>query len=373
MINNLGIPFKKSTYQTLNEIGISQARLLNNLKILSKVNNNLKIAPVLKSNAYGHGLKQLAQILDSQNCPYFCVDSLYEAYELLKLKVKTPVLIMGYTDPKNLTVKKLPFSYAIFDLQTAQALNKYQPGAKIHLFVDTGMNREGVKVGDLTEFINRLSQLKSLQVEGLMSHLASARNNNDPLLTNQLKNFKKALEICQEAGLNLKWIHLGASDGLFIKKVQQITNLARTGLALYGISDKNSRLKPVLKLTTRLIQIKKIKTGDKVGYDGSFIAKKDTIIGILPIGYFDGVDRRLSNKGLVLTSQTVCPIIGKVSMNLITVDISKVKNPRVGQEVVVYSDNPENSNSIAKSAAICQTIPYDILTGLSISIRKTII
>ncbi|HBQ50661.1 TPA: hypothetical protein DD690_01620, partial [Candidatus Daviesbacteria bacterium] len=128
-------------YKTLNRIEISRKNLLENYRFLSAINRKIKIAPVLKSNGYGHGIIEVAQILDKVGAPFFCVDSLYEAYELYKAKIKTPVLIMGYTNPENLKIKKLLFSFAVFDLQTVEILNKYQPGCAVHIFVDTGMSR----------------------------------------------------------------------------------------------------------------------------------------------------------------------------------------------------------------------------------------
>src|SRR3989344_6772460 len=115
----------KKMYKTLNRIEISRKNLLENYRFLSAINRKIKIAPVLKSNGYGHGIIEVAQILDKVGAPFFCVDSLYEAYELYKAKIKTPVLIMGYTNPENLKVKKLPFQYAVYDIGLAAVINNY--------------------------------------------------------------------------------------------------------------------------------------------------------------------------------------------------------------------------------------------------------
>lgn len=363
----------QNQYQVLNKIEISQDTLVENYHQLTSINKNIKIAPVVKSNAYGHGLLQIAKILDDQGCPFFCVDSLYEAYELYKISIKTPILIMGYTNPENFKVKRLPFSYAIFDIKTAQILNEFQPDAGVHIFVDTGMCREGVSLEQLPQFIRRLKQLENIKIEGLMSHLASAKDENDPLTKNQIKNFKTALSFCQSENLNLKWIHLGASDGLLIKQVQEITNMSRVGLALYGISNKNNQLQPILKLTTKLIQIKHIRKGAKIGYDGTFEAYNDMQIGILPIGYYDGVDRRLSNKGVVLIKNKPCSILGNASMNITTVDLAKVPDAKIGEEVIIYSNHSQDPNSISNCANLCQTIPYDLLVKLASSTKRTVV
>lgn len=371
--------FFKREYLTLNRIEISKSALINNYHYLSSLSSKMVVAPVLKSNAYGHGIVEVGKVLDSEKAPFFCVDSLYEAYQLLKSKIKTPILIMGYTNPQNFKVKKLPFSFAVYDLEMAKVLNSYQWEAKVHIKVDTGMHRLGVSIEELPVFLQELKKLTNLKVEGLMSHLAVATDAKDPLFIKQVENFQKAQQIVKDAGFNLKWFHLTASAGLLNpearKIISQLTNLARSGRALYGIppSKKITRLQPVLKLITHIAQIKVIDKGERVGYDGTYTAKKETILGLLPIGYFDGVDRRLSNKGSVLLNGVACPIVGKVSMNITAVDISKVKNPKLGQEVVVYSNQSEDTNSVYNNAEICQTIPYEILVHLVPSTRRTVV
>lgn len=372
MIKRIIRIFKKE-YKSLNTIELSKNNLLQNYRYLSSVNKKIKIAPVVKGNAYGHGILEISKILDEVNPPFFCVDSLYEAYELLKTGINTQVLIMGYTDPQNFKFKKLPFCYAVFNKEILKTLNKYQTGCKIHIFVDTGMNREGVSLKNLPTFLKELKSYPNLKIEGLMSHLASSDNKNDLLNKLQIKNFKKALEICKRNSVNPKWIHLANSDGLtnFTKELS-FTNVARIGLSSYGVSS-NQNLKPVLSLKSKIIQVKQLKKGDKVGYSGTYMARKEKTLGVLPIGYFDGVDRRLSNKGYVGMEKVFCPIVGKVSMNITTIDISKVKNPFVGQSVVVYSDNPRAKNCIKSAAKICRTVPTNILSLLNASTKRIII
>jgi len=357
-------------YIPLNKVLISQKRLVQNYQYLKKLQKNLQIAPVLKSNAYGHGIIQVAKILESQKPPMFCVDSLYEAHLLLKVRVKTPILIMGYIHPTSLKVKKLPFSYAIFNSEQLEVVNRYQKGCQVHIKVDTGMHRLGVMMQDLPEFIEKLKDYKNIKVSGLMSHIAYQGSLKEKLSKKQLINFQKAASFLKEAGFELKWLHLVASGGVLAKDaalVSKISNMARVGLGLYGIDliDKHQKLKPVLKVTSKIVQIKRVEKGDKIGYSGTFICNREMLIGILPIGYNDGVDRNLSNKGFVIVADKPCPIIGNVSMNITTVDLSSIKNPQVGQEAIIFSDNPIHSNSIANAARIVDRIPYELLVNLS--------
>lgn len=371
--------FFRKKFETLNKIEVSRRDLLHNYHYLSSLDKRIKIAPVVKSNGYGHGIANVAKVLDSLNNPFFCVDSLFEAYELQKAHIKTPILVMGYTNPENFKIKKLPFSFAVFDLDSAKVLNKFQPGCGVHIFVDTGMRREGITVEELPEFLLQIKQLSNIKIEGLMSHLASSSGKNDPLFLAQIKEYKKAKEICREMKVYPKWFHIAATGSIInpetLPIIAGISNLARAGLALYGFSsttfDKN--LKPVLNLTTKIIQIKKVKKGEKIGYEGTYTAGKDLTIGVLPIGYYDGVDRRLSNKGIFLVDNIQCPILGRVSMNINIIDVSNVPNPKVGQEVIVYSNNPKDKNSIGNCAKICRTIPYDLLVNLAETTRRVIV
>src|SRR5258708_2270824 len=366
--------FLRKHYHPLNTIEISQHALTANYQYLSNL-SRLKVAPVLRSNAYGNGLVLTAKILDQLNPPFFCVDSLYEAYELYKVGIKTKILIMGYVNPENLRTKKLPFSYAVYNQELVAAINKYQPHAGIHIFVDTGMHREGISIKELPEFISLVKQFKNINIEGLMSHFAAADKPTDPSTKKQTKEFEDAQEIVKSLGISTKWIHIAASSGLLHHTdYKNIGNIARTGIVLYGIDPegKNNNLKPVLQLSTTIAQIKTIQKGDKVGYDFIYTAQNDMQIGILPLGYFDGVDRRLTNKGFVKVNETFCPIIGRVSMNITTIDLSNIQNPQVGQSVTVFSNNPEDKNSISNAAKQCDTIPYDLLVHIASTTKRNI-
>ncbi len=369
----------KRQYHFLNSIELSKNNLISNYTYLRSLNKKLQIAPVLKSNAYGHGLVEIAQLLDGQQAPFFCVDSLHEAYRLYKAKIKTPILIMGYFNPQNLKVKKLPFAYTVYDIEAAKLINQFQPGAQVHIKVDTGMHRLGVPMSDLDSFITQLKELPHLQIVGLMSHFASATSTKDPLFQNQFKNFQEALKIAQKHNLKLIWRHIGATEAVLNPDTRQLisssTNLGRVGKALYGyaLHTNDTHLQPVLTLKTHIAQLKQLQKGDYVGYDGTFKAPKSMTIAVLPIGYNDGVDRRLSNKGAMTIGESVCPIVGRVSMNITTIDVSAVPDVQVGQEVTVISNQSNNPNSILHWADICDTIAHEQLVYLDSSTKRIIV
>ncbi len=359
-------------YHALNRLEISASTLLHNYHHLSHLNKQ-PIFPVLKSNAYGHGIIEVARILDPLKAPFVCVDSIFEAYQLLKAKIVTPILIMGYVHPETLNVKKLPFSYAVYCPELLAAIHEYQPHAGVHLFVDTGMHREGIPLVKLRDFVLKCKS-NNIRIEGLMSHLAMADKPSNKDTMNQVQSFEKALKIVNKMGVDPQWIHLGASSFILKrdKYSTQIVNSARAGIALYGIDpgNKSKMLKPAAKLISTIVQIKNIQKGDKVGYDFTYTAKKNQVIAVLPLGYNDGVNRRLSNKGFVLVKGVRCPIFGKVSMNITVIDITKVQNATIGDEAIVYSDNPNDKNSIINSAKVCKTIPYELLVYLNASTKR---
>lgn len=372
---------QKRSYQNLNKIYVSKSTLLENHRLIQFFHQEAKVCPVLKSNAYGHGLKETVPIFDEMQSPFLIVDSLFEAYKLYKLKVKTPILIMGYTSPENFKIKKLPFEIAVFDLDLAKILNQYQAKCSIHIFIDTGMNREGVKIDDLPQFLFEIKKLHNLKVTGLCSHFADADNPSSLEFTKQqIQKFKTALKIMREFDTDPKWRHIAASGGAF--KIKDKTfNMLRVGLAHYGInpliekdSDKNKiKLKPALEFSSTLVQIKKISKGDLVGYNCTFKARKNMVVGLLPAGYYEGIDRRLSNLGFVKIRNNFFPIIGRVSMNMTSIDISKLKNPKVGEKVIVHSAEVKDKNTLVENAKLAQTIPYDLLVHLAESVKRVVV
>lgn len=377
-MRNIIRKFLGRTYYPLNRVEINKKNLISNYLQLSKISNKIKIAPVLKSNAYGHGLLAIAKIVDEFAPPFICVDSLYEAYELYMAKIKSKILIMGYIDPENLKVKKLPFSYAVYDLKLLEVINKYQKGAGVHIKVDTGMNRLGIKINDLEAFFTQLRNFPDITVEGIMSHFASAGNGQDEAVKLQLRNFNKALSLAKKFAINFKLSHIASSSSLLnldSNSLEKVSNLARVGLALYGINGENTKvkLKPVLSLKSRIVQIKDLVIGEKVGYNGTFKAIKPMKIGLLPLGYNDAIDRRLSNKGVVLVNGKQCKIVGMVSMNITGIDLTNVDSAKEDDEVTVISNNSKDANSISNLAKTANTIPYDILVRISSSIRREVI
>jgi hypothetical protein len=225
-------------YHHLNKIFVNQTALHHNHNELHNFHPEANIAPVLKSNAYGHGLKIVAPVFDKLNPAFLVVDSLYEAYELTKLKVKSQILILGYIHPDNFSVKQLPFHITVFDLEVARSLNKYQKNCKVHIFVDTGMCREGVQLSELKNFTQEIKKMINLEIVGLASHFADADNPNDEAFTQkQIANYKKASRILEEEGITPRYRHISASGASFKIKDEVGQAIETAQQSIFGPTD----------------------------------------------------------------------------------------------------------------------------------------
>lgn len=370
-----------SRYKTLNLIEISKKSLSDNFDYFSSLNPASKVCPVLKSNAYGHGLCLIGRFVDRQLRPEFvCVDSLYEAYGLYKAGLKTKILIMGYTFPENFKFKKINFRIPLFDLETLKVLAKYQPEAKVHLKIDTGMNRLGIKENEFEVFARELKKVKHLKIEGIYSHLADADNHQSQEFSlKQIERFKKAIKFFEEKGFNFKYKHICATAGSVLFN-DPVFNLTRLGIGFYGISPfsegsalnkgLSSKISPSLRLLTHVAAIKKVKKGEEIGYNLSFKADVDMKLAILPIGYYDGIDRRFGGKGKVLIKDKLCSVIGKVCMNITMVDATKVNNLKVGEKVIIFSDSKDSPVSVKAASLSAGKSPYETLVNLSETTRR---
>jgi len=350
--------------KVLNTIELSEKALKHNYKYYKKLHPESKVCPVLKSNAYGHGLIEIAKMCEKLSPPYLIVDSFYEAFELKKAGVKTPCLIIGYTLPEN--YKHMSFknvAVTVLDLDTIKALGKLRKRVKIHLKVDTGMHRQGVPIDKVDEALDLIRSYKKLELEGICTHLADADNQKSNFTKDQVKKFK---QICKK--VDVKWKHISATAGAGIIFSKEF-NMIRLGLGLYGdspIEKYAGNLKPVMRFSSTIIDIKKLKKGESVSYGCTFTAKRDMKIGIVPAGYYEGVDRRLSNKGFMFYGNKKCRILGTVCMNLSIIDLTGIKGARKGASVDFIRGN------VREIAEICKTITYVIWTHVAPTVRRII-
>jgi alanine racemase len=370
------IPFEKvlSSFvrplKALNLIEVNREAILHNFDTFKDYQPQSHIFPVVKSNAYGHGLAQVVQILRQRQFDYYIADSYLEALKIWQIDNR-PVLLIGPNHPDNYSLMNLDcLALTIYDLASLEALGKTQKPVRIHLKINTGMNRQGIGLSQIPQFLSALKRYPRIQLEGLISHLADADGDTQTFTQSQLKLFQQSLSLITTTGHQPKYVHLSATYGAN-RFLDPAINTLRLGLGLYGYGPL-PQLSPSLRLTSSLTRIATIKKGEKVGYNCTYSAPKTIQIGLLPLGYYEGLDRRLGNLGVVKYQNQYCPIIGRISMNLAVVDL-KDTSPKLYDQVEIFSPNPADLNSIPQTASLCQTIPYDILVHLNESIRRQIV
>ncbi|MDD3711019.1 MAG: alanine racemase [Patescibacteria group bacterium] len=373
----------KPKYKSLNLIEIIKDNLIYNLNYLYSLQEQAEIFPVLKSNAYGHGLKEVCKILNETPVKMVAVDSFPEA-QIVYRNFKGKVLIIGEMPLKAYRYCKLKRTeFIVYNQETLKYLSRYKKKAQIHLFYNTGMNREGID--DLEKFINdNKKYLDRVTISGFCSHLAEADNSESDFNVRQEEKFLKGIEILNNNKIYPKWIHLGNSGGVFILK-NKIFNAFRPGISFYGYNpfkaeDKNSfkadNLKPALRLFSTITAVHRAKTGDKISYNNSLILEDNSNIAVIPFGYFEGLDRRFSNCAKFLYSQGEdvfwAKIAGQVCMNLTCLNF-KDKGIKIGDRVKLISEINNMENSVEKLSQKIGVINYEILVNLNSSIKRVII
>ncbi len=366
-------------YQVLNEVRIYKENIIHNLNVFKSLNPDCYISAVLKSNAYGHGLRQIAEILNDSQCEFIDIDGYFEAHKIMNL-TKHKILVMGYILPGNIKLldnKKC--SYVIQDQDSLKALGEDGRNFKVHVEINTGMNRLGINPNEIKSYLETLSKYKNLELEGVMSHLADADNPDDSYTDMQIKVFDKAVAQIHKIGFNPKYIHIAQSAGS-AKTKSKYANVLRVGIGLYGINplektdnnySKLTDLRPAMEIQSTIIKVLDLKPGERVSYNGIYKADSERKIAALPLGYYEWVPRELSDKGFFTFNQTKLPIRGRVCMNHTMIDISGTKLS-VGDKVCVVSKD-NKLNSIQNYSDKYGLFAYHLLTRTNESIRRTIV
>ena len=383
-------------------IQLSQSALFHNLDTFrSQISADAKLLGVIKANAYGHGLKEISEILEgSKKVDVYGVVSIDEALELRRLKRKLPILVMGYTEPERILeavehdIMLTVFQFEMLEeyedrLSKPQKSKNHKPQTtdhrlQIHLKFDTGLHRLGWFEEDALGVVLALKSCKHLEVVGIFSHLASAENPGSVQTQKQIKIFDRIVDEVSK-NLKIKYIHLGASSASLIFPEAHF-NMVRIGIGMYGLwpSDETKhvlhysdradvQLQPVLSYATKIIQIKEMDMGELLGYGGTFRSVRLTKIAIIPVGYAEGFPRVLSNKGEVLVRGQRVPIIGRICMNMTMLDVTDVPAVAGGDEVILIGEQGEQKITVDDWAEWGGTINYEIVAKLPANISKKIV
>jgi alanine racemase len=356
-------------------VHISQSNLLHNLHTYQAAYPKTQIAPVLKSNAYGHGLVETASVFDTERISFFVLDSLHEAAVLRHAGIHSPLLVIGYTPVPNMMHARLKnIAFTITSISQLEELAGTRVAVRIHMKLDTGMHRQGLREEEWGHAQELLRTHPSLVLEGICSHFADADNADDAFTRTQCEAWDRAASAWKQYAPDLRFLHIAATSGVRLGSIGA-ANVIRVGLGLYGIDaapQHELTLKPALTLETVLSSIKDLQPGEAVGYNATFQAERPMRIATIPMGYFEGIDRRLSNTGVITVRGMPCPIIGRISMNITTIDVSRVPDATRGDRAIVLSDVPEAQNSVEATARTIGTIPWEVLVHIPQHLRRTL-
>lgn len=353
--------------------------LLQNLAYLQSLQPQAAIFPVLKSNAYGHGIKQITKILSLTNIPYIAVDS-YPEYVVVKKYSSIPILVLGETlleNYKKFDHKKTTF--CVYNTWTIRYLWRLWRKTKIHLFLNTWMNREGIQEDQLADFIKELQSHPNLVVEWVLSHFFDSDALSDSSIIAQTQTFKRMYYKILDAWFSPHRRHIGNSAALF-KITDEFFNAYRPWLAFYGYNPLNpedvlykhgNNLSPILSITSRIMSLQTIWPGDWVSYHHKYTPQDRETIATIPFGYAEWLARSVSGKIFIKHHRTFFRQVGTICMNLSTYVVDG--SVKIGDEVEIVSENPHAKNSLINLAKQSDTIVYESLVKLDRWIRREII
>ena len=315
------------------------------------MSHSLGIMPVIKADAYGHGMQQVAECLSECGCKYLGVSNVSEGVALRAAEFKQKILLFESTlasEVKDIVEYKLTPTVCALEMAHALDHAAHQAGIQIpvHIKIDTGMGRLGVNEDQALDFVETLrKQCPNLVLEGIYTHFPVADSDRDFTLA-QMRRFRDIVYSLENQFITFSYVHAGNSMGLGDYK-SDLFNLARPGIMLYGIYPleelkKKVILKPVMSVKARIIFVQTIAKGRGISYGHTFKAKEDITVAVLPIGYSNGYLRSFSNKAFVLVAGVRCPVVGRVTMDQIIVDITAAtlsgRIPKIGDEAVIMGD-----------------------------------
>jgi alanine racemase len=335
---------------------------------------------VVKANAYGHGLDVYAPVA-AERADWLGVNALDEALAIRALGIRKPVAILGYTDPGQLdTVVANDFRQVVYRADIAAGLSKAaqsrNTSARIHLKLETGTNRQGIPLGELPELVRQIREMPGLIIEGAYTHFANIEDTLDPSFAErQLDKFREALKALEQEGVRLTQIHAAATAGTLLYPETGFS-MIRLGIGAYGIwpsretqlaareRGRRITLIPAMTWKTRVAQIKTVEAGEHVSYGLTYQASHRMQVAVLPIGYYDGYDRKLSNCGRVLIRGRAVPVIGRVAMNMTMVDVTDVA-AQPDDEVVLLGRQGSAEIRAEELADKIGTIAYEVVTRIN--------
>ena len=332
------------------------------------------VMAVVKADAYGHGAVQVARLLQDK-CAFFCVSSILEAMELREAGLTTPILILGHTPVEAFpTAIREEIRPTIYRWEDAQALSKAASflnlPAKFHFAVDTGMSRIGFQVTpEDADICARIAALPGLEAEGLFSHFATADCADLTRAEEQAERFAEFDTMLRQRGLEIPIRHLNNSAGLMNFRTPY--EMVRSGIITYGMYPSDEvdptrlKLRPALSWLSRVTHVKTLPAGREISYGGTYVTKKDTVVATIPVGYADGYRRNLSGRFYVLIHGRKAPILGRICMDQMMVDVTDIPDVRVGNRVTLVGTDGDETITMEQISALADSFNYEFVCGIS--------
>ncbi len=367
---------------------ISRAAIRHNLDLVRRaVGAGVRLCPAVKADAYGHGVAAVLPALREAGVDIVAVATFAEAVELRSLRWTGGILAFGRPvtgatarEASELACEAIRHNVVCTIATVAEAESLAAAAARagrpaiVHVKLDSGMSRAGLLPEEAAGFVRKLRSMPGLRVEGVYTHFATADEADLTFTRGQLAVFRDAA-----TGLDVAVRHAANSAAVF-RLPESHFDMVRPGVAVYGYWPDPSRrppvpLRPCLRLVGRLAAVKRVPKGSAVGYGRTFVAPRESVLGLVPVGYGDGYRRALSNQAVMTLRagtdrQAVVPVVGRISMDQTILDVTDVPDVREGEPVVIIDDDPDAPNSVAALARLMNTIPYEVTCGLGRRIRR---
>lgn len=355
--------------------------LKRNFEAINKYKNpNTKICAVVKANAYGCGLYEITKVSLEYGTEYIAVAILDEAIYLRSKGINAPILILGYTPINVLNiVVDLELTQTIFDMESAKELSRLSKEkgriSKIHIKIDSGMNRIGFQLADdLIDKIKTINHLEDIKIEGIYTHLSKVYDGDKEFTLMQINIFMDVLKKLKNENINIQIKHLLSSGG-FLEYPEYQFDMVRIGCLMYGLyppCSKKGKIKNelIFSFKTKVALIKSVPAGQQISYSGVYTTRRDSTIATLPVGYCDGLPRRLSSKGKVLINDQFAPIVGNICMDMCMIDITDIDGVEVGTDVILIGNSNENEITLLDINDIIESVRTEIISQISLRVPR---
>ncbi|MEP6715676.1 MAG: alanine racemase [Terriglobia bacterium] len=364
-------------------VEISRATIASNYRaVRDAVGPGAGVIGVVKADAYGHGTVEVSKVLCREGAEWLAVTSVEEGVQLRRAGIQCRILVMaGILGWECGAALEFGLTPVVHSLDELQMFDEHFGGAEarfdVHLKIDTGMDRLGT-LASAGEIAAAVAAAPSIRIEGLMSHFASATDFTSAQTDEQLTRFQRTAEKLEALGVRPALMHFSSSNAIAYPRRAAWLSLVRPGHAIYGyVSPARGpappplfTVRPALTWKTKIIVIKDVPAGSRIGYGGSFVAQERMRIAVLAAGYADGVQHRLSNRGKVIAGGRYAPIVGTVSMDLTTIDISQSPQMRAGDEVTLLGREGDVSLDAQQIARTAGTISYNVLCGIGARVAR---